>query len=132
MPDLAILGEYDARLREAGVPVDEWALPGLSDEQIREALAGLGLALPAEARVWWAWRNGERETADRQLWRPWRRGLPLEQAVAQYRQSRAVAKQGAEGWDDKFGAPSGFPSSSGTVRLSLLLTAPSRRARRRQ
>jgi hypothetical protein len=101
MLDLEMLHKYDARLCETGVPVDDWARPGLSEREMDEMLAPLGLTLPAEARLWWMWRNGEEESAERRLWRPWRRGLSLDGAIAQYRLSRLVAKNSAEKWDDK-------------------------------
>lgn len=97
-----ILSAYDAQLRRAGVPVEAWARPGLSEKEIVDAVSPLGLSLPYEARVWWSWRNGEEPAAERHLWRPGRsRGLALDEAVARYRQSRKVAERGAEGWPGK-------------------------------
>ena len=101
MLTVAMLREYDAQLRKTGVPVDEWARPGLSEEEMRDALEPLELDLPLEARIWWGWRNGEEDAAERRLWRPYDRGLSLDAAIAQYHQSRLVAKNSAEKWDDK-------------------------------
>lgn len=101
MLDMAMLREYDARLRKTGVPVDEWARPGLSEEEMRDVLAPLELTLPIEARLLWGWRNGEEDAAGGRLWRPYHRCLSLDQAVAQYRQSRLVAQKSAEKWEGK-------------------------------
>src|SRR6202043_3804821 len=57
--DAALLESYAERIRERGVPFDERARPGLSDAEIDETMASVGLVLPLEARVWWSWRNGQ-------------------------------------------------------------------------
>ncbi len=117
MLDLEMLREYDAQLRKTGVPVDDWARPGLSEEEMRETLAPLGLTLPSEARAWWGWRNGEDDASDGRLWRPYDRCLALDQAVAQYQQSRLVAERGAEKWEgmerDDIWHPTWFPLVKG-------------------
>jgi cell wall assembly regulator SMI1 len=52
-----LLGEYEARLRRLGVPVDE-AAPGLDAHAQDRITASVDLTLPDEARVWWGWHDG--------------------------------------------------------------------------
>jgi hypothetical protein len=53
-----LLDEFEQRLREVGAPVfDRWR-PGLTDTEIDDTTASLGLVLPVEPRLWWSWRDG--------------------------------------------------------------------------
>ncbi|MGH2840073.1 MAG: hypothetical protein ACRDKY_04520 [Solirubrobacteraceae bacterium] len=53
-----LLQRLEARLRAAGsLIVDAWA-PGMTDGQIDDLLAPLGIELPEEAREWWRWHDG--------------------------------------------------------------------------
>jgi hypothetical protein len=45
-------------LTRAGCPTRERLYPGLTDEQMDEITAPLGLTLSTEARVWWSRHNG--------------------------------------------------------------------------
>jgi hypothetical protein len=56
--DDAGLAEYVERLRSLGVPVDALNEPGLSDAEMDEMTAVIGLVLPGEARVLWRWHDG--------------------------------------------------------------------------
>ena len=63
--DLALLDQFDARLRALGAAiVDMWA-PGLSDDAIDALVGPIGIELPEEARVWWRWHNGVKAGAPR-------------------------------------------------------------------
>jgi hypothetical protein len=59
--DDAGLAEYVERLRSLGVPVDALSEPGLSDAEMDEMVAVIGLVLPGEARVLWRWHDGTPE-----------------------------------------------------------------------
>jgi hypothetical protein len=54
----AALGEFVSELRRLGAPVADALAPGLTDAEIDELLAPLGIDLPEEARRWWRWHNG--------------------------------------------------------------------------
>jgi cell wall assembly regulator SMI1 len=55
--DSSLLAVLEERLGTQGVLVDEWE-PGLSDDEMSETLAPLGLTMPAEGRALWGWHNG--------------------------------------------------------------------------
>jgi hypothetical protein len=60
-----------------GAPIVDHLQPGLSDEQMDELTAPLGLSLPVEARRWWGWHDGvdpasARIQADRMVGPLWR------------------------------------------------------------
>jgi cell wall assembly regulator SMI1 len=61
--DTDLLTEYAALLASQGVPTDQWDRPGLTDAQLDEATAALGLDLPEEARVIWRWHDGIESSA---------------------------------------------------------------------
>jgi hypothetical protein len=90
-PDL--LAEYEERLRSQGAPVDRWGRPGLSDDEMDATIASVGLRLPTEARVWWAWHDGG--TDDEGRWAFLGPNgtdfLSLARAVETYRACRALA-----------------------------------------
>jgi cell wall assembly regulator SMI1 len=56
--DDQLLEELARRWREQGAFVATALRAGLSDEQMDEATAPLGLRLPREARLWWGWHDG--------------------------------------------------------------------------
>jgi hypothetical protein len=69
--------------------------PGLSDDEMDEITAALGLSLPLEARVWWGWHDGVpwrpsgEPTPERELG-PGIQYLPLRDAVADYLMDRQI------------------------------------------
>jgi cell wall assembly regulator SMI1 len=98
-PDL--LDELLQRWQAQRAPVAERLQPGLAAADIDRLMEPLGLALPAEVRTWWGWRNGVaassiRVTVDRSMGGPDFEFLPLDEAVALYRRRRQLAEQGAE------------------------------------
>ena len=52
-----LLAQLEERLSDQGIDVLASVAPGLSDAQMNALVEPTGLALPAEARVWWAWHN---------------------------------------------------------------------------
>ena len=88
--DAALLGEFESRLRAAGVPAIDAAEPGLSIDEIQQTVAHLGLELPSEAKTWWAWRNGvpvDKGAAATEVG-PGRKWLTLSDAAAECAKSR--------------------------------------------
>jgi hypothetical protein len=92
-----MMADYEQQLRAQGVPVDDWRLPSATDAEMDSALAPLGLKLPIEGRIWWGWHNGAHPDGQRKLFGPWQDCLSLEQAVEEYRQSKASAARLAAG-----------------------------------
>lgn len=94
LPELLL--ELEVRVRDQGAPVADLLAPGLPEEQIRSALAAIGLAAPDEVVQWFSWHNGTVRTQPRHevvliLWRPY----SLEEAIQQWLgRERAIA----EGW----------------------------------
>jgi cell wall assembly regulator SMI1 len=89
--DDAGLAEYVERLRSLGVPVDALSEPGLSDAEMDEMTAAVGLVLPGEARVLWRWHDGVPEDGRANPLGAFRkRFLRLSEAVNGHRQSRKV------------------------------------------
>jgi len=101
-----MMADYEQQLRAQGVPVDDWRMPGATDEEMDRALAPLGLKLPIEGRIWWGWHNGARAEGRERLYGPRHNCLSLDGAVAQYRQSRGIAERVA---DDEREAPLNDP-----------------------
>jgi hypothetical protein len=89
------LEAFEAQLRARAVPIDEWTLPGASDDQIDAAMAPIRIAAPGELKVWWRWRNGVMPAGRRRLPQPWGQALSLADAVARYESCRAVARAAA-------------------------------------
>jgi hypothetical protein len=88
-----MLQAYEERLRTIGVPINDWT-PGLTDEQMRETLAPLGLRLPAEGRTWWGWHDGSPGYGDSKLIAPpGERFLTLAEAVETYREYRKIVEE---------------------------------------
>jgi hypothetical protein len=92
----ALLEELNAALRRIGAPIaDEWRPPN-SQERIAALEGRLGLVLPAEARLWWTWRDGADDSVDGYLgnmlghrWTP----HPLGRAVEETLRARALSEQ---------------------------------------
>jgi hypothetical protein len=61
--DRELLRRFDVALGGLGAPIVDWWAPGLRDEEVDALLLPLGVDLPAEPRVWWAWHNGTRDDA---------------------------------------------------------------------
>ena len=53
-----LLARLESTLRSLGVPWLDSMSPGLSNAQIDQAMAPLGLEAPLEARRWWHWHDG--------------------------------------------------------------------------
>jgi hypothetical protein len=96
-----------------GTPIAGRLAPGLSDDEMDELTAPLGLRLPVEARVWWGWHDGA----------PWRPGgeltpersigpgveyMPLRDAVKDYLMDREIFAE-IEGDPEPFRPAAYFP-----------------------
>ena len=97
-----LLEAFLASLTRAGFPTVERLYPGLTDEQMDEITAPLGMTLPTEARVWWSRQNG----GDKALIASYRYCAPLEEMVAQAQQSRQLQREVSEEvgnttWNDR-------------------------------
>lgn len=92
--DNATLRVYEGRLRAQGVPIDGWHEPGLTDDDMSEALAPLGLSLPLEGRVWWSWHNGVPGRGKAKLVAPsGDKFLSLAEAIETYKEFRAIVQE---------------------------------------
>jgi hypothetical protein len=91
-----LLDAFEAQLRARAVPLDEWTLPGATDDEIEVSLSGIGLTAPDELRVWWRWRNGVITEGRRLLPQPWGQALSVTDAIARYESCRAVARAAAQ------------------------------------
>ena len=95
--DAALLAEYEAKLRQQGVPLEDWGHAGISPQRQHEVLEPLRLRLPAEAQTWWSWHNGSPGYGLAKLAAPLgERLLTIEQAVDVYREYRQLAVELAE------------------------------------
>ena len=56
--DVAVCEDLKQRWRDQGAPLVNHLRPGLSDDEMDALTAEVGIRLPAEARVWWAWHDG--------------------------------------------------------------------------
>jgi cell wall assembly regulator SMI1 len=98
------------RLRSLGVPVDALSEPGLSDAEMDEMTAAVGLVLPGEARVLWRWHDGVPEDGRPNPLGAFRkRFLRLSEAIACHREYREVVVSVVEGNPDIRFAPSWLP-----------------------
>lgn len=98
-----LLASLDRTLCEVGVPVAHLARTGLSDGQIDELMKSFAFELSAEARCWWNWRNGTLSARGRVAETavgPHFLFVSLEEAVAVFHRSRAVAKETADAQGD--------------------------------
>ena len=57
-PLLAALAEIEDIWQTRNLPILRHLQPGLTDGEIDELTAPIGLTLPGEARAWWRWHNG--------------------------------------------------------------------------
>ena len=132
-----LLDELGARWEARSLPLLDLLQPGLSDRQISEVEASLGLRLPTEARLWWSWHDGVPATAVRfgreRSFGPGFEYLPLSEAVQLYGKQRELSVEAAEGNDPPMDdphywwAPSWFPitrSGSGEVVVVDCNAAP--------
>jgi cell wall assembly regulator SMI1 len=118
--DEGMLEALDQQWRRQGAPIAASLRPGLSDAEMEAIVGPLGVMLPAEARVWWGWHDGTSAmTNDYALGLDFI-FLPLERAVAVYRQVREIAlsvaapRPGEEELDeDSIWDQSWFPLSKG-------------------
>jgi hypothetical protein len=95
--DAALLGEYEARLRDQGVPLENWGHAGITPEQQHRALRALGLRLPGEAQTWWSWHNGCPGYGLAKLATPiGEKLLNIDEAVDVYREYRDIVVRHAE------------------------------------
>lgn len=53
-----LLDDLEQRWRALRVPIASRLRPGLTDREIDETTAPIGLALPPEARTWFGWHDG--------------------------------------------------------------------------
>ena len=60
-----LLEEFENELSRAGVPVEQSLAPGLERDQVARVFDRLGLPVPDEIAVWFAWHNG---VVDLSLW----------------------------------------------------------------
>jgi hypothetical protein len=96
MLDRDLLSTYEERLRAQGVPVDGWTRPGLTTDEMRETLSPLGLRLPIEGSVWWAWRDGGEREGREHVLGPYKDFLSLSEAVKRHQDFRAIAEEQVE------------------------------------
>ncbi len=59
-----LLGRLESSLLTQDAPVVSRLNPGLSDSEIDELSAQIGLHLPDEARLWWKWHDGASPLSD--------------------------------------------------------------------
>jgi cell wall assembly regulator SMI1 len=109
--DATMWAEYVEKLRSHGVPLDEWTLhPGLSDAEIDELMAVIGLVLPDEARVLWRWHDGILEDSRANPLGGFKgRFLSLEEAIKTHRFYREIVLEVVEGDPDIRYRPSWLP-----------------------
>jgi hypothetical protein len=123
-----MLSAYEERLRSQGLPVDEWARPGLKLDAMEEMLAPLGLRLPVEGRSWWQWHDGTTHPGQERLFGPWKEYLSLEKAVAVYHQFRSIADETAGAWPqndrDFLWSPTWFPMKGPQLPIVIDCSVP--------
>jgi cell wall assembly regulator SMI1 len=87
-----LLAELEQRLRDLDAPVTRIWRPGLSDDQMDDLTAPIGLTLSTEARAWWRWHDGVEpgwpHTAIGDGWVP----LSLAEAVRQVAVYRSISR----------------------------------------
>ncbi len=126
-----LLDKLLKRWVHAGLPLVERLQPGLDEARLSELTQAVGLELPAEARLWWSWRNGterapEGGSADFRLMTPAFQFLSIEEAIESYVQSREIVRMVGESevgpgeldaWVDSWWPPDLFPitKNAGTV-----------------
>jgi hypothetical protein len=91
-----MLERLSGHCRTLGAPVAESLRPGLSEPEMHALVAPLGLRLPTEARVWWAWHDRAESTSLAHSLGNGIVSLRLEQAVARHLDNRKIAEQIAD------------------------------------
>lgn len=126
-----LLEELEQRWRDRGLPILDQLRPGLTDDEIDDLMAPLGLELPEEARVWWRWHDGADLTGTSGEWAFSPAGsvvfTPLARQVEHYREmpSRSSALAGRAGRDEDFWwRPSWFALTQGRPEVVCDCAAP--------
>ncbi len=95
--DEELLAEYEEKLRQQGVPVNDWDCAGIPPQEQHEIIDALGLRLPAEAQTWWSWHNGCPGYGLSKLAAPiGEKLLTVNDAVDIYREYRDIVERHAE------------------------------------
>ncbi len=94
----ALLEALERALGEQLAPITHCLQPGLGDEEIDQAVAPLGVTLPAEAKRWWGWHDGAVMPGDAYpALGPKFAFRPLADRVREYEFQRMLAEEVAEG-----------------------------------
>lgn len=92
----------------------EWVLPGLQPTEVRDVLAGAGLAAPEEVKALFSWHNGVTIGAPSPF--PGFGFVPLEEAVTSYQRIQSALSKTAADLGVEPGALSGG-AGTGWLRL---------------
>lgn len=115
------LVQLEDRLREQRVPIVDVLAPGIEEDQVRAALAPLGMEPPGELITWFAWHNGITEVEPQSFGQTLlnRHVLSVAQAVAEWH----WLQPGPEPWQWN---PTWLPfgSSTGMWRYAVDCTPP--------
>lgn len=130
----ALLEELEQRWRERELPILDQLRPGLTDKEIDELIAPIGLNVPEEARVWWRWHDGADLVGTSGEWSFSPGGsvvfAPLARQVEHYREMRsrsrseAVAAPEAGRDEDFWWGPSWFALTEGRPEVVCDCAAP--------
>jgi hypothetical protein len=97
MLDRELLEQLHDRWRRLDAPIINHLKPGLSDARMDALTEPLGLSLPSEARVWWAWHDGVDAGAvavqGERLIGPGWPFIPLAEAVAECQRCRQLSDE---------------------------------------
>lgn len=107
-----LIGRYERCLEGSGVPLVEFAEPGLSDAEMASLVEPLPLALSTEAKSWWSWQNGSVPGMGpgRGQVAPGVYLVSLERAVSDYHENRLLAEERSEeGSPDSWWDPEWIP-----------------------
>ncbi len=99
----ALLERLQATWRAAGAGIIDALIPPLSSSEIEVLLAGTGLVLPPEAKLWWGTLNVSAQERRRQLVAGWD-FLRLDEALEDAR-DRAEIERATVDLDEDSGAP---------------------------
>jgi cell wall assembly regulator SMI1 len=105
----ALLEQLEQRWHAKQAPIASRLRPGLSDGEMDALTARLGLRLPDEARMWWAWHDGAEPTGfvyERSIGGLSLAFLSLEESVEETRRQRAVPAHDAVASREKWWWPS--------------------------
>lgn len=119
--DSDLLTRLEAGWKNHAASIVDHLAPGLTDEEMSEITAPLGLSLPLEARAWWGWHDGVPwrpdggATPERALG-PGLEYMPLRDAVEGYLLDRRIFTE-VEGDPEPFRPAAYFPitRSSGPI-----------------